>query len=357
MADGSQTTLSASSLLLSFLREPLLLFRFAAAVILLGSSVLVLLAWLFGDASLNDLRPPLVLIGLSVMIFALSLNPAWGGVLLTVGIVGYLVAPSEYITRLAHIFMGSGTPLQDYPRAIGIATTSDVGVNAQLTETINEILSQRGLQLTPEISKEIDQAITNEEVERLAFRVAGQGADYPLEEVAAGRTSRLANEHAGENYFDRDMGFLLRQGLIEANDSDYRDATITELGSRVAEELAGSSTLPVEPPPLASMERVPIGQRTRVGVIEPEWFRIEVEQAGTYQIDAISINGDPTLALYGADGSRLAYDDDGGDSLWSSRIEYSLSLGSYAVELSNFSDALDVSGEYDLEIQRRAPPP
>ena len=315
----------------------------------------MLAVWAFSDASLNDLRPPLVLIGLSVIIFALSLNAAWGGVLLTVAIVGYLVAPPEYIIRIAHTLSRSPAPLEGYPpRAADIiASPSDVRTNTQLAESINEILDRRGLQLNREINKEIDEAITNEEVDRLAFRVTSQGADYPLEEIAAERTSRLIEEHVGETFFEEDMGFLLRQGLITADSRDFGDASITELGLRVVEELVGVSTSGAEtPPPLTRMTRLSMEQVFRAtDVTEPQWFRIDIEEDGRYQIDAVTTSGDPTVALYGPDGSRMAFDDDGGDTrLLSARIEYPLAQGSYSIKLDNYRP--DMSGEYELTIRQ-----
>jgi hypothetical protein len=80
------------------------------------------------------------------------------------------------------------------------------------------------------------------------------------------------------------------------------------------------------------------GQRVRypVTITYPRVINIYVAGMGL----------DPTAALYDAYGNRLAYNDDGGGNL-NSQITFSLSPGSYIIEVSGFSSS---TGSFQLTV-------
>lgn len=91
----------------------------------------------------------------------------------------------------------------------------------------------------------------------------------------------------------------------------------------------------------------PAGDRDwyRLDLEEGQGARIGLENAGDAEAPGLD---DPYLALYGADGVQLAYDDDGGEGL-NSWLEFQApAAGAYYVEVRGYSE--DAQGRYALSL-------
>lgn len=80
------------------------------------------------------------------------------------------------------------------------------------------------------------------------------------------------------------------------------------------------------------------GQRVR--------YPISITYPRVVNIYVAGMGLDPTAALYDAFGNRLAYNDDGGGNL-NSQITYTLSPGSYIIEVAGFGSS---TGSFQLTV-------
>jgi len=95
----------------------------------------------------------------------------------------------------------------------------------------------------------------------------------------------------------------------------------------------------------------------RQGVLAPagdrDWYRIDLTEGQSVRVGLESPQtadalGDPYLVLYGADGSELARDDDGGEGL-NAFIEYQATqTGAYYIEARGFAE--DAAGSYGISV-------
>lgn len=91
----------------------------------------------------------------------------------------------------------------------------------------------------------------------------------------------------------------------------------------------------------------------RAGGAYKDIWEFELDQENTVQIDLTSASFDTWLELYDAAGALIETDDDGGSGL-NSRIDRTLSAGSYRVIASSY--APNQTGSYQLYVGNQLPP-
>lgn len=329
------------------IENPLALLQLSCTVLLAGSAAAALIAWIFG-AGYESVRIPLLVMGFSVISLIVTLNQGWLGASLGVAIVGILVAPRDYMLRVTHMLSGSDAPFEQYATRYEGEGVVGSSRDDHVMEQMLDVLEQAGVVLADSTRRDLSRVISAEEVERVAGAVLRDGSDYPLQRVVEGGDAlrTLVSENRGEAYFEADMAFLRREGLISFPGLDYLRAVPTDLGRRVAGHLERSLPTPPSDQDFES-NRPPVNRMTQVGIDagpvqavfpegrSPVWFRFTVAEEAQLRIDVQSSDGDPLARLYGpGDFIFLAEDDDTGPVL-DSRIDELLSPGTYYLGVRN----------------------
>ena len=97
------------------------------------------------------------------------------------------------------------------------------------------------------------------------------------------------------------------------------------------------------------------GGSARISTDETDWFRVNVK-AGKYTFVATTPNSDldAVIAIYNADGERVAFNDDIGSSNLNSRVTVTLPAGKYFYGVTNFEGT--EGGTYNWAILGPTPP-
>lgn len=316
------------------------------AILLLVATVLVII-------NSDTLSNVLVLTGICVMALCAVLNKGAFVGILVILIVGTVVAPRAYIISITHMLTRPDNPVDLYlqhtekqPSLSGHSMTSvtNNSIPTRVRNKINEIVNdQQGT--SPVDHNRINQIVSNQITPLVgAVRVERERARYPLEEVVGGNARRLADEYEDVGYFISDMNFLRSLELISFPNSRFHEATPTELGVQVLNQLqddtdsAISNTLFERN--LPAPEEIPtisIGRKITGTFLSSDvvWHRFSVDEEQNYVIAVDAEFGDPLARLYGPDKFALITEDDDGGSDLNSKIKRELGVGEYYVGIIN----------------------
>jgi hypothetical protein len=139
--------------------NPVAVAQVALVCTLTASAGAVLIGWMAGgtDASL---RVPLLVMGICVIAVGMTLNKGATAITLAVLIVGILVAPREYLLRIAHMVSHSAAPFEQYAKKYEGEEQVAIGPNKdQFAKQVLDVLEQRGVKLTPDVQKAIGRAV------------------------------------------------------------------------------------------------------------------------------------------------------------------------------------------------------
>lgn len=319
--------------------EPLSILVFFACVLV------SLIAWSVGSSE-DRLRVPLLLGGLAAIVLTVVRRENAAVAFLAVLIVGVLVAPRDYLLRIAHMVARPTTSFEDYAKRYDGEAADPAAVTKLVTERVAEALKKQGVEVDASVRKAIGDVVTDTEAERIVARVRREGADFPLRQLQRGDTERrsLVRQYGDLPAFHEDMQFLRSERLIEFPGNAYSEATLTSLGEQIARRLDRSGTLfdpdtkinesRRKPPAESSMEKLAVGQSRSVELRggAPAWVLFEVSKVAVYTIEAKAPDKtDTAITLYRAgEGKELAYDDDGGGGI-DPRLEQTLQPGKYFV--------------------------
>ena len=334
--------------------------QLALLLLLLGAGTTTLIAWVLGVSD-TRLKIPLLLVGLAVISLGIVLNKGGASVVLGILIVGILVAPRDYLLRIAHMISRPDAPFEEYARRY----EGERAATASPDELVNRVLTTlegRGVELNPATRKAIDRVLTQEELSRLASRAVSEEADFPLREIMAGgsRLRSLIRDFGHEEFFREDMEFLRREGLVEFEGTDYASAQATDLGRRVAGftgPAGGIEPFDVtgfDPGAVQDDEWEELGVPSRGTFYldaATKWFRFRVQEDATYAIDVRSVEGDPVIALFGPNGFTPRGENDDFDGL-NSRLERTLEVGRYFLGVRNIRPIENGPVEFEVIVSR-----
>jgi hypothetical protein len=345
------------------LENPVSFAQVTLTFVLLAAAVLVLVAW-SANTSDQDLRVPLLVLGLAVIGLGMTISKGAAAITLAVLIVGILVAPREYLLRIAHMISHSAAPFEQYAKTYDSEIVQGPNTTDQVADRVIGLLKQRGVKVEPEVAKAIDRVVTGEELDRIARKIRAEGADYPLRKIVAGGRDwdSFRREFADNDMFLADMRVLQGEGLVVTTRPDFADAAVTELGRNVltnalegralSSMALGSSKAFDNVPSPATMPIIAVSRPIRRALAvatTADWLKFTVPSAGRYVIE-VSSAGDPTIRLLGPNAMVVAHENDDrpGDST-DSLIDATLQPGEYYLGIASlFGDPM----QYEVKLRR-----
>jgi hypothetical protein len=201
--------------------------------------VVALAAWLFGSSE-ERLRVPLLLGGLAAIILMVVRRENAAVAFLAVLIVGVLVAPRDYLLRIAHMVARPTASFEDYAKRYEGEAADPAAITKIVTERVAEALRQQGVQVDANVRKAIGDVVTDTEADRIISRVIREGAEYPLRQIRLGGDAHreLVRSYGSEPHFQEDMAFLRSERLVDFPGTAYDDAKLTSLGEQIARRLS-----------------------------------------------------------------------------------------------------------------------
>ena len=200
------------------------------AGVLLSISVFVALGTAIFGSSLPVV--PLLVAGLSVILLSLVWSRHAVPTTLAILIIGTMVAPREYLTSIAHMITRTETPIGDYADWVGREKTPSTD---DIVKEVLKILTDEGVSVTPEIKEQVSRLLSERELADLWDRVLIEGALVPLEAVIDGEIESLSDSLRSVSYFEEDMNFLRREGLITFGSQRYEEAIATDIGRQIVD--------------------------------------------------------------------------------------------------------------------------
>jgi hypothetical protein len=322
-----------------------------ATAVFIVCVLLALGAWVAGSSE-ERLRVPLLLSGLSAIVLFVIRRESAAVAFAAILIVGVLVAPRDYLLRIAHMIARPTAAFEDYAKRYDGEVADPATVSKIITDRVAEALKQQGVEVDASTRRAIGSVVSEAEAERIAEKVRRDGSETPLRRVAEGGESfrTFVREFGSADYFRRDMEHLRAERLVEYPGTDFASAKVTALGEQIVRRLQPlSSSFPSAAARLSSEARppaetemtainVPESRRVKISGGRPAWFSFDVSQAGKYQIWARTTDKtvDTSLALFSAKTKdQIAYDDDGGGGVGGldPKIERTIEPGRYYIRL------------------------
>ena len=308
-----------------------------------------------------------------IMLILLIVSRVEGGLTVVIAtiIVGSVVAGDRFLLAATALWTGrpSADVLDIYSKLSSDEATRTAIQPPQSDPTIQlEAIARRLAEKAEmgsetEISERFALVLQQEYVEQLAGQVRELEIDTPLSELSLGGDSwRSFAETFGEfPAFQDDMVSLRRLGIATFQANEFANAELTNLGSKVYEQLDIRITGPEELPRqevsdsddtmIADLD-IDSTTRVRFEKFSNKWFRFEMDSPSALLIETqdSDTNIDPELLLYlGSDlMTEVARNDDSRGL--ESRIEETLQAGEYLIEIRNFNS--HQAGSTFLSVRR-----
>lgn len=328
---------------------------------LLGFAFLtVFFGWLAGA----NLIVPLILLGVMAITVLVLLTSNTLVLIMALLIIGTIVTNEEFLLKIGILIRGDKTGLQEILADYRSGTS---GAKVELGEVVAlAVRKELGARARPDTVQRIEGIVSSAQYERIAQRVARQGALNALQALATGESRWETFVDAFETLeaFTGDIAFLRREDLADCESGDTRSCRISDLGARVLDiSLATLLTNPLfELQP--SREEVPANLRALPllvldgailnGSLEngagSVWFRFEVSEPTTATIEALSRSAfDPVIWVYDInrlEAGAIASDDDGGEQL-DSKLNIRLGPGEYVLQVKNWDET---PGDFSVRV-------
>jgi hypothetical protein len=309
--------------------------------------LLSLCAWGLGSNE-ERLRVPLLLSGLSAIVLFVIRRESAAVAFVAVLIVGVLVAPRDYLLRIAHMIARPTAAFEDYAKRYEGEASDPAVVSKAITDRVAEALKKQGVEVDANTRRAIGDVVTETEAERITERIRRGGAETPLSRVVTGGDTLrdFVREFGSSEFFRRHMELLRAERLVEFSGAEFSSSRPTPLGEQINRRLqrpdsafsleTSRSSGRTRPPPEGEMTQIRVPETRQVQIIssQPVWFKFDVSQSSRYQILVKATDkSDMALALFSAkNNEQIAYDDDSGGGV-DPKLERSLDPGRYFVRL------------------------
>lgn len=327
------------------LDNPLSFIQLICGVIFFISSLLCL--FLVAIDFQGDLKSVILIMGGALITIAVTASKNAVPVTMMVLIMGVLVAPRDYLLRIAHMISGSDAAFEDYAKVYPGENRDEFDV-ADLSQQLTKQLQSKGLSIGKKEQAAISQVLTGHQTSLLANDVREVGAREPLRQVSMGSESfrRWSRDYLDNEFFLEDMEFLRNEELIVFSGSDVASATITKLGQRVLSsfDIAGGASAQLlsaenEPRPQeSSILKLNLGDKVvaeHSSNSSQVWRYFEIEENKRVELNvAVEGFGDSKVWLLGPNNieQTIASNDDSGNGL-NSQITRELEPGKYYIKI------------------------
>jgi len=227
----------------SLINEPVNVFRLSIIFVLVCSFIFTILQ---GNASTRDpgQNLPLMIFGMSlIMCILIFVEGKTAALLLSITLVGTVVAREEFIIKITHMFRSDPGQLdiymQDYKQRTEVPNVVSFSKRVE-----KEISSSLGDQIKDEEKEQIIRIITEAQLASTLDRIRGAGNVRLLSWFEEDRREWLQRSRSleGDRGFDNDVRVLVREGAIDctlgkslANATELAKCKLTPLGQELVD--------------------------------------------------------------------------------------------------------------------------